>query len=738
MKLSSKATGSQGLRDQLTQASTLLVEASRSKNTLGEYSKRVLGTENFNAGDAEASSASIETMIGKSAFLGGASANAKETARILMAAVADPSAYARVLGNESFSDKEYANAEGYSSDTVLNTEYFSDRDLAKHLEKSMVLSVRVSQQTPYAEKMYKTIIIDPSDTGATFRAKKLRVHRGARHTLLTEKARAFKPRNAIDALTDPTILKGDDLALVPFMPVDGSADDHFVAKDLFAPSTVDVAGHEIRTSFLNFDKSERNILSLCSNPVLLGNNVLNENDEIAEGMALHSILVNVRKKGEAVAAGKFIVLNTLNMSFAGLDKTTQGGGREMQLSFRKNLFSLDGNTKDFFGADIPALAPLLGNEMQVQYEVVFTTYVDVSLGEEKLSKPTVHKRKVVDVNGTAQKIEGSIATMLDNVIIEPVGYKYAATLTNENKRQFGLLADAYWFEENYKIRLGDPVTTRTPPNGVEVDDSSKLEDLISLINIRNENLAVERTIEYTDTLREVVKGIRNDFDDEPAPISGIARHFIRPWLEEDEFDVAKVTNTFTTITDVENARAALVNLIRAQLAVAFQKSRYLTALRATSGCHDKQAKVLITTDTVVADLLQIMGDTRLVGTHIDCDVVTTNDLRYYPIDTATGEVVRRLQWVLTVDGDGDDYQIYGWGSHLWCPPLVSNTQLTREGSTTQELTVQPRNLHVVNCPITGIIHVRGLDNWMKVRKSIAVEIANKKLAIEDVTTPSVA
>lgn len=718
----------------MVQAKELITGVAREKGQLGDYSKRTLGTEGFNSANAESGANLVNGAIAKSPLLKGASEAGKEAARVLMAGVADVDGYARKLGTESYAALEYVNGDGYSSESVLGTEYFSDRDLASHLEKSVVLNVRVAEQTPYAEKMYKTLVIDPSDTGATFRAKKLRVHRGARHTLLTDKSRKFEPRNAIDALTDPTILKGDDLQLVPFMPADNSADEHFVNKDLFAPRTVKVAGHDIRTSFLNFDQSERNLLALCANPILIGNNLLNETDEIAEGMALKSILVNVRKQGQAAADGQFIVLNVLNMAFSGLDKTPQGDGREMQLSFRNNLFTLDANTKDFFGAGVDAVSGLVTNNYQLQYEIVFNSYVITNLGTEKPQKPTIFKKKVVDQQGVEQKIEGSIKTLVEGIVIEPMGYEYAATLTNENKRQHGLLADAFWFEENYKIRLGDPVTTKTPPTGVEVDDSSKLEDLISLVNIRNENLAVERTIEYTDTLREVCKSIVNDFDQNPAPISGIGRHFVRPWLEEDDFDVSQAVTTLASKEDVENAKAGLVNILRAQVSVALQRSRYLTALRATSGCGDKQPKVLITTDTVVADLLQITGDTRLLGEHIVSEVVTTNDLRYYP-KNEQGEHVRRLQWVLTVDGDGEDYQIYNWGTHLWVPPLVSNTQLTREGSTAQELTVQPRNLHVVNCPVTGIIHVKGLDNWMKVRKAIAVEIAGGELSVEttDVT-----
>lgn len=724
-KLNSKIVGSKSTISALSAASTIIKELGTKRGELSDYSGRVLGTESFSAENADAGATTVENALKKSPILKGASPAAIESARIVMAAVGDTNSYARKLGTESYSNAmAWANDDGYSSESVLGTEYFSDKDLGKHLEKSLLLNVRVAEQTPFAEAFFKTIAVDPSDSGVTFRMKKLRVHRGARHSLFTDRAREFKPRNAIDALTDPTILRGDDLALVPYKPETQEHDEHFVSEDLFPARYADVAGQKIRTSYLNFDVTERNLLALAASPLLIGNNLLNETDEIAEGAELARVLVSVRKKGQALADGSFIELTTRGMGYAGLDKTVQGDGRELQLAFRANMFRLTGDTKDYKGDTIEAVSALKSGGYQLQYEIQMNNFVRADRGLETVNKPTTHKRKVVDNSGEQKEISGPIKSMVDNIVIEVVGYDYAMTLTNENKRSHGLLADAYWFDENYKIRLTDPITTKTPPTGVEVDDSSKLEDLISLVNIGNENKAVDRMIEYTNTLREVCKTIVDDFDEKPAPISGIARHFIRPWLEEDVFDISKVVGSLSTKDDVENARMGLINMIRAQVSVALQRSRLLTNLRASSGNFELTPTVTIGTDTVVADLLQIMGDANLLGRDINTKVVTTNDIRFYPKNKATGKVERRLQWAFTIDADGESYQFFNYGHHLWVPPLVSNTQLTREGSTAQELTVQPRNLHVVNVPVGGVITVIGTEEWYKVRKHFAIEFTN--------------
>lgn len=725
-KLTQKITGSARICNEINNASKLINSIrAKANDGLSDYSKRVLGTEGFNPTAANTGEANVNTAISQTIAGFGANLKApqREALNILAAAVGNEKEYARVQMTENFDDRKW-DVDGYGVNSVLNTEYFSDQELAKHLEHSVVLNLRVTQQTPYAERMYRTISIDPSDTGATFRAKRLRVHTGAIHSLDEAVAKELDPRNAMDGLTDHTVLEGNILDLVPYLSPDNKGVEHFVDPNLFEPIELTInRGVKVRTTYLTFDVAERkSYLALCAHPMLVGANVLNETDEIAEGATLGGLLVNVRAKGKTLAEGSFVELNTVGRQYAGFQKSHEGDGRQLVLNFRgnDNLFNFD--SKDHAGDAIPALAALEAQGYQLQYEIRFTNYLNTSTSKEEVGDPKVVVKGLYDSKG--QLVESTATkAILDNIVIEAVGYKYAATLQNDNRRQAGLLADAYWFDENYKVRLGSPITTKTPTNVGEVDDSSRLEDLISLVNIRNENLAVGQTIAYTETLKDVHATIRDDFKPNVNGLTGIARHFIRPWYAEHNIDFRNgAVLTENSAQAVANARATLVDRLRSQVSVALQRSRYLTTLRASSGHYDKNPHVLITCDTVTADLLQLVGDANLLGKDITSEVVTTNDKRYYPYDEEDKTYVRRLQWVFTIEDDTNEYQIYAWGNHLWCPPAVSNTTMNRQGGIANELTVQPRNLHVVNCPITGVIYIRGLDQWMESDKMYASSV----------------
>lgn len=738
-KLKSTIKGSQATLGLISAAREWKTQIQANANEgLGDYSKRVLGTEGFNETQADLGDNNVSTALNKvGSKFGNLKAPQREALKILAAAVGHEKEYARVQMTENFDSRDW-NIEGYGSNSVLNTEYFSDQVLAQHLEHSIVLNLRVTQQTPYAERMYRTISIDPSDTGATFRAKRLRVHNGMVHSLDPAVSKELNARNAIDGLTDPTVLEGNILDLVPHMPEDGKADDHFVSPDLFEPIDLKInMGVKVRTSYLSFGKTERtSYLALCAHPQLVGANLLNETDEIAEGAVLSSLLISVRSKGQALADGSLVELPTLGRQYHGFQKTQEGDGRQLVLNFRNNTYQLEATSTDYKGAAIPALSALAAQGYQLQYEPRFTNYLNTSTAKEEIGVPTVTKRGLFDAKG--QQVEsGAVTSILDNIVIEVIGYKYAATLTNDNRRSAGLLADAFWFDENYKVRLGSPITTKTPTNVGEVDDSSRLEDLISLVNIRNENLAVTQTLTYTQTLKEVSKTIRDDFNPDVSGLTGIARHFIRPWYEENTIDFRKgAVLTQNSKEAVANARTTLVDRLRSQVSVALQRSRYITALRASSAQFDKKPHVLITCDTVTADLLQLVGDSNLLGSDITSEIVTTNDLRYYPYDAAEETHIRRLQWVFTIDEDTNEYQIYAWGTHLWCPPVVSNTTMNRQGGIANELTVQPRNLHVVNCPITGVIFIKGLEQWMSTDKTYATEIIGEVEATVTTTAPA--
>ena len=222
-------------------------------------------------------------------------------------------------------------------------------------------------------------------------------------------------------------------------------------------------------------------------------------------------------------------------------------------------------------------------------------------------------------------------------------------------------------------------------------------------------MAITKLLNYTETLADVYAGMVDPY--QTVSIEGVGRHYVAPWYEAAVFDVRSRIAALQS-TDVSDAiREALLIQLRDQVTRAYQQSRFQPALEMLSGYTQSRPKVIIGTDVVTANWLWEKGDLRTLGDAFEYKIVTTNDKRFYG----------RIQWAFQV-GDGG-YSPLNFGNMLWVPELVSDTNLTRNDGVANELTVQPRNYHVVNCPVTGVIAVTGLHDYLKGKPSIGVELA---------------
>ena len=69
-----------------------------------------------------------------------------------------------------------------------------------------------------------------------------------------------------------------------------------------------------------------------------------------------------------------------------------------------------------------------------------------------------------------------------------------------------------------------------------------------------------------------------------------------------------------------------------------------------------------------------------------------------------------------------------FGAFLWVSELVTATSMSRDSRIADELTVQPRCEHIVNCPIMGRIDVVNLSEYITSPGGI---VTNAKAALKD-------
>ncbi len=603
-------------------------------------------------------------------------------------------------------------------------EYYNDTALERTINYSFALNVNASRQDDFNEAFFRTLTIDPSEGGIAIQVDTTRVHREARYSADESTNIPYTSRNILDAGSDPTVLEDRSVKFVPYVNPDGSNEDNFISSSIYPVTTMDVAGTMVPTAPLNPTKEIKVLKSLAAHPGLVSNSVLDTSDELNTRIKLAYLQFAIKESSEADSAAKVVVVNTANLPRASFNKAPEGDARDYQLTFSDAKFSLSDATRDITGSVIGALDGLSAAGYTMTYTVSLMSTINVSTGNEKIMVSSVQITRLMDVDGMIiDHTTGSGKTLIDALSIKLVGYDYEASFSNSNRRAQGILSNSESVVERIKVGLGSPLTSRKPM-GANGDMSGRLNDLMVMARFRTMNLGITKLLNYTETLAEVVAATTDPY--EIVSIEGAGRHYVAPWFESYTVDVTTITASLDNIAAEKNLREALLGIIRNQVTRAYRESRLKVATDYLMPGTSAFPKVIIGTDSYTAAYLQIDGETRILGNQFEYEIVVTNDIRFEG----------RIQWIFQFDGstEGQAYNPLNFAYHLFVPELVTDVQLTRNGSTSQELTVQPRNEHFVSCPITGVVMADGIKEFVTSKPGI--HTTGLSVTIED--TPDTA
>lgn len=648
-----------------------------------------------------------------------------EAGAIILMASANPTEYAKRAMNTDFIALESGAVDAPMVTDGMDVgaqaialEYFNDTSLDTHMAASFTFNLQAAKQGPFAEAFFPTIVADPSECGLLVEINKTMVYRAVRHAIHDKDNAPFNRRNVLDAATDPTVLDDQSINFVPYRLEDDANAELFVPKDKMAPKSIEVGDYFVPTSPLAFETGVKNLLRLSAHPGLVSSGVLDESDEFDGRVALDKLYFTFNTKAGADADAQVVQVNTLNLTHASFNKSQEGDGRDMTLNFRNAKFAGGAETTDIAGAPVAALADLVAGKYRLQYTITLTSNFNLQTGDEEMTSGNVRVVAVFDEDGNKLDMKkGEVKTLLDNIVIKPFGYVYKATRSNSNRRVKGLLLDNVSSQERYKITLGSPITSRKPIG--TVDDSKRLNDLITAARMRNDNLAITKLLSYTETLKEVCEARVDEY--EIPSIEGTGRHYVAPHYSEFDFDAVKMVSTVESADVATNLANALLGVLRTQVVTAYRDSRFQPALEMISGYTISKPSVIIGTDPYTANWLWIQGDLRTLGDQFNYRIVTTNDVRFRD----------RIQWAFEVQTSENGFCPLNFGNHLWVPELITNTNLSRSDATTNELTVQPRNYHIVNCPITGIINCTGLDHYVTSKPELSINAKTTDVTPKD-------
>lgn len=711
---------------QLISISDKVISQNRAQASDGSALKHMVAVESAN-GDVGAENAriSLSGVVGTSLETNLSSIGMesltdaqKEAATMILGATGGLMEYHKAAASEAYGMEGSTDTVAIIRDGIggaadtgrvqLGLEYYNDEALERTLNYSFALNVNAARQDEFGESFFKTLTIDPSEGGIAIQVDTTRVHREARYSANESENKPYQSRNILDAGSDATVLEDQSVKFVPFRNPDDSNKDNFIDDAIWNAVGIDVAGTMVPTAPLNPAKGEKQLKSLAAHPGLVKESVLDTSDEFNSRIKLAKLFFGIRAKGEAPSAAQVIQVNSANMARASFNKSAEGDAREYSLTFANAKFPLSKATTDVTGAKVNALDDLSSANYTLTYTIRVNASLNIATGQETFMTAGVKLVSLVDDEGNIiDMTSGSGKTLVEDIVIEVAGYEYDASLSNSNRRAQGILSTSESTTERFKVGLGSPLTSRKPV-GANGDQSGRLNDLMVMSRFRTANMAVTKLLNYTETLREVAAATIDPYD--VVSIEGAGRHYVAPWFDEASVDVGTITASLDNVAAEKNLTEAVLGIIRNQVTRAYKESRIKVATDYLMPGQTAMPKVIIGTDAYTAQYIEREGDVRILGTQFEYEIVVTNDTRFEG----------RIQWVFNFDGatEGQAYNPLNFGYHLFVPELVTDITLTRNGGTSQELTVQPRNEHFVSCPITGVVHVDGIREFVTSKPSI--------------------
>ena len=588
-------------------------------------------------------------------------------------------------------------SDGFSKRSV-GVEAYDEKDNRNAVVYSIAYNMQAARQDEFGEAFFPTVVVTPDNIGYAVSVRLFQVFNDF-HRSISGDLDKYEKKNIIRAVIDHTILKNEMTKIVPVFRADSA--DKFVPVSIIPSRTILLEGESIVTSPLAVGK-RMSLLGLSQTDTLLANGLMDVTDSIDPAVNLTTVYVQV---GDDVLA-----FNVQNLPLSNFVAAPQGLQRLMQLSFQTTSLLITKNTKRADGSDLTTLASIVANDLIVRLVMNVTGTVNLELADTIVYGNGVEASSVQNSAGellalTAAPASDVVAALANAKVI---GYDLLAFRTNLNRRQRGQLIDTSNFTQMYAVPLRSPITAIRPMTTDGQTDSSDLSALIIATHIRTSNAAVGALLQAATLLNDYVDA--RDTAGVGPDVLGVGRFLVRPTFAKKTLDMVTAVDSVKSHERAKDIQAVLVNQLRDMAYRLYRDSGYKAAADAQAGGMSKVPTVIIGTDPVLSRYLMVEGDLRTLGSDFDVRIVTTLDNRM------SGRIAMAFG---VFDGSSENKpNALHFGNMAWKPELTLVLPISRGGQTSKELTVQPSFLHVVNCPIMGMVEVTGVPDVVASKVSI--------------------
>lgn len=616
-----------------------------------------------------------------------------ESGAVAALAAHDPEAYATAAMKVTDGGAD-VNAAPDVEGTMMAVESYDNSNVTAQLPFSIIYNTLAARQGPMAEAFFPTQVLTPDVSNVAVSITRSVLMNDFRHN---DSGRTVDLGriNLADAALDASILSRNATKMVPVYL--STVNDHLFHPD-FTPVPAISDGIEVETAPMSVDQ-EFDYIGVCQAGMAHVAGQSDWSDSISNPVYLQTAYFKITDKTNVTS---IVGIRLGNGSARALfSKKTMGQEFEMGLQFTNDQLNLSGDTLDKDGNPAAALAFLRapanqGRFLQFSANLNGTIFLNTGSLTVDGSKGRL-KRLMLNQNGIINPINDDVQfqAMSDEIkSIEFVAFDLDASRSNLNRAQRGDLTDTFEEREMYSVGLSTPITAIIPTTDTRT--TSDLLGPITATRLRNDNNAITKLYSYSAELEEA----RISYDKHLPrnnTVEGIARWVMTPFYERINVSVLDMLNNLRTADKQVDVQMTIVNLLREVIYRGYRDSNYETALRMQTGVEGEKPKVLIGTDTVLANHLIIQGDNRLAGLNFESEIYTSVDRRLGEFGTDVHDMFITLTRGIPLDP-------MSFGTFLWMPELATTLQISREGGrTSNEVMVQPRCRHIVQLPF--LIHI---------------------------------
>lgn len=610
----------------------------------------------------------------------------------------------------------------------LAVEVFDDRNLANMQATSIMYNVLASRQSAAAEAMYPGYALPADGTGFTIEVDRALVFDRIKHNVDGSTIDFNKQRQLLsNAFMDPSILSHRGNEIVPFY-VPGNTKNNAFFSAAVAPWNVTVRGESFETAYLK-PGQRFSLLGISQHPGIAAMGQNDQTDTLDHRLTLRTVLLEV----VAGAQTSIIKYRADNLPFSQFNGAAEGQQRRMVLTFTTRDLPIDGTTLDADGVQATALnflrtTPAMQG-LRLNLSLDITGDVNLESSETKVGQAEAQVDSVVRVTGTGptatyelitdETLIGQVKAAITSIRF--VGYDLEAFRANLNLRDQGKLTTNERLRDAHIVPFSPVFTAQVPViDGIHntVDVSVPAQALM----IRNTNNAFNQLLTFEEALAQACEAYTKPVPN-PA-IRAIGRYILRrPWYERKTVDLAAEINSLRSADRIVDVQSAITNAIRPMINRAYYHTNFQAAMDGFGLSTGKRPTVRIVCNPILGNYMITQGDTRSLGEGWTYEVFTDPDMRL--VDTTVDDqdnVVTsyRMYIFFSVDGVDGPHPL-NFGNFVYLPDLMTNLPITRDQSTTREMSYRSRTIHTNHCPVMMRADITGLESAVAERVAIPVE-----------------